>query len=150
MLTDKLNTFSEEAAVTTTALLTNVIDLGPLSGGNTVRDIGAGETLYLYILVTEAATASGSATVTFTLESDSVATLDSSATVHLTTAAIGKATLVVGYEIKLALPPGAYERYLGVRATVATGPLTAGKFTAMLTSALETRRDYASGYTTGT
>jgi hypothetical protein len=150
MLTDKLNTFSEAAAVTTTALLTNVIDLGPLSGGNAVRDIGAGDPLYLYIVVDEAVTASGSATVTFTLESDSVATIDSSATVHLTTAVIGKATLVAGYEIRLALPPGAYERYLGVRATVATGPLTAGKFTAMLVNAVDTRRDYASGYTTGT
>lgn len=150
MIKDAYTQFSDLQAVTATALATNVIDLGPLYDGNTVRDIGSGQPLYLHILVEEAATASGSATVVFTLESDSVATIDSSATVHWTSAAIGKATLVVGYVITVALPPGAYERYLALRYTVATGPLTAGKFTASVDAGLDTRRAYASAYTTGT
>lgn len=150
MIRDLLNQFSDQAAVTTTALLTNVIDLGPLAAGNAIRDIGAGEPEFLHILVEAAVTAAGAATVTFTLESDSEPTLATSPTVHWTSGAIGKATLVAGYEFKVPLPPGAYERYLGVRATVATGPLTAGTFTAAIVKGLDTRRDYASGFSTGT
>ena len=53
-----------------------------------------------------------------------------------TTAAIGKATLVAGYQVVIPLPPGVtYERYLGARYTVATGPLTAGAFSFFITDA---------------
>jgi hypothetical protein len=89
------------------------------------------------VQVEEAATAAGAATVTFSLESDSTANLATSPTVHVTTAAIGKATLVVGYKFAYQLPRGSYEKYLGTRYTVATGPLTAGKFSAYLTNALD-------------
>lgn len=150
MIMDAYNQFSDQQAVTTTALSTNVIDLGPLYSGNTVRDIGSGERLFLHILVEEAVTASGSATDTITLESDSVPTLDSAAVVHWTSGAIGKATMVAGYEIKIPLPPGGYKRYLGIRHTIGTGPLTAGKFTASIVKDVDTRRDYASGFSTGT
>lgn len=148
MLTDKLNTFSDQQAVTATALSTDVVDLGPLSGGNLVRDLGAGEPAWLAITVQEAALAAGAATVQFSLESDDNAGL-ASATVHWQSAAIGKAALVPGYQIAIPLPAGAYERYLGVRYTVATGPLTAGKFTAQIVKQPDLRRDYASGFTTG-
>lgn len=40
MILDYLNMFSQAQAVTATAPSTDVIDLGPLSGGNDVRDIG--------------------------------------------------------------------------------------------------------------
>ena len=59
MLTDALLQLSSAQAVTTTAVSTNTIDLG------TARDIGTGEDLYAVITVDEAATASGSATVNF-------------------------------------------------------------------------------------
>ena len=61
MITDKLNMFSGQTgqAVTATAASTDVIDLGPLTHGNTRRDIGAGEPLYLVIAVLVAATAAG-------------------------------------------------------------------------------------------
>lgn len=48
MITDKLNTFSDKQAITATAVSTNVIDLGPLGGTNTTRDIGKGEPVYLF------------------------------------------------------------------------------------------------------
>lgn len=131
MILDERNEFSDALAVTASAI-SDVIDLGATP---TLRDLGNGEPLYLVVSVDEAAAAVGAATVTFSLESDSTADLATSATVHASTAAIGKATLVAGYTAWiLPLPAGAtYERYLGVRYTVATGPLTAGKFSAFLT-----------------
>jgi hypothetical protein len=131
MILDERTEFCSAQAVTATAI-SDVIDLGATP---TLRDIGNGHGAYLVIQCDESATASGSATVAFSLESDSTANLATSPTVHLTTAAIGKATLVAGYRVLcIALPIGVnYERYLGVRFTVATGPLTAGKFSAFIT-----------------
>jgi hypothetical protein len=129
MILDSRNEFSDAAAVTATAI-SNVIDTGAAAGG-----LGALDDLYLVIGVDTAVTAAGAATVTFSLESDSTADLATSATVHWQSAAIGKATLVAGFNVVvLELPKGfTHERYLGVRYTVATGPLTAGKFNAFLT-----------------
>lgn len=128
---DKHNEFADAAAVTSTAVLTNVIDLGDDS---TLRNLGGPGSPYLVIQTDTSATAAGAATVTFSLESDSTADLATSATVHYTTAAIAKTTLVAGYVAAVVqLPFGDYERYLGVRATVGTGPLTAGAFSAFLT-----------------
>ena len=129
MILDERNEFSDAQAVTASAI-SDVIDLG---AAPTTQDIGNGEPLYLVIQVDEQATAAGAATVTFSLESDSTADLATSATVHWTSSAIAKATLAPGYVVAtIALPNGSYERYLGVRYTVATGPLTAGKFSAFL------------------
>jgi hypothetical protein len=47
------------------------------------------------------------------------------------------------------LPAGEYERYMGVRYTVASGPLTAGNFDAFLVKDLAKFRAYASGFTVG-
>lgn len=130
MIFDERTEFADALAVTASAI-SDVIDLG---AAPTLQDLGNGEPLYLVVQVDEAATAAGAATVTFSLESDSTANLATSATVHATTAAIPKATLVAGYTAWiLPLPIADYERYLGVRFTVATGPLTAGKFNAFLT-----------------
>lgn len=129
MLLDNELMFSKAQAVTSTAASTNVIDLGP------THDAGVtpGE-LELFVKVDEAATAAGAATVTLSLETDDNVGF-SSATTILTTAAIGKATLVLGYyALRVALPRGC-ERYLRLSYTVATGPLTAGKFTAGLVRA---------------
>jgi len=128
---DAHETFSDSQAVTSTAI-SDVIDLG---ADDTLKNLGAGEELYLVIYTNTAATASGSATVAFTLESDSTADLATSATTHWTSSAIGKATLTAGYRVvAISLPiEHTYERYLGVRYTVASGPLTAGAFTAYLT-----------------
>ena len=141
MYVDYDNELSDSQAVTATAISTNVIDLGT---GNTTRDIGNGMPVYLVIQTDTAATAAGAATVTFSLESDSTADLATSATVHWTSAAIGKASLVAGYEVAaVALPSGDYERYLGLRYTVATGPLTAGAFSAFLTTDVQKWKAYA-------
>jgi hypothetical protein len=140
MMYDKLNTFGTEQAVTASAASTDIIDLGA------TRDIGNGEALELVILCTEAATASGSATVTFSLETDDNSGFSSAATLA-GTAAIGKASLTVGTEVLRVKVPFGVERYLRVYYTVATGPLTAGKFTAFLADDRQANTAYASGFT---
>ena len=140
MIYDKLNTFGTEQAVTATAASTDIIDLGA------VRDIGNGEPMELVILCTESATASGSATVTFALQTDDNDGFSSAATLA-STAAIGKASLTAGTEVLRVKVPLDVERYLRVNYTVATGPLTAGKFTAFLAADRQANKAYASGFT---
>lgn len=163
MLIDKLNTFSWETSLTATAI-SDVIDLQVVSGAlnagvaggpsaNTVRDIGAGKTLYLHILVTTALDSAGeAATLTATLESDSTANLATSATTHWTSGLIAEAVVgVAGYWIAkgVPIPAGDYERYLGVRFTVGTENFTSGKVSAWLSDRRFDDRTYESGWTSG-
>ncbi len=124
MLLDKYLTFSEEQAVTATADSTNILDL---------RDNGddIGRLLNLILMVVAAAEASGSATVTFSVQT--CATVGGSYDTIYTSAAIGKAALTAGARpVDIALPAG-LKRFVKVVYTVATGPLTAGTFTAAVT-----------------
>jgi hypothetical protein len=143
MITDKHLTFAEAQTVTATALGADQTDLGPRTD-NALIDIGTGERAFFIVTVDETVTASGSATVTFSLESADVATLDSGQVVHLTSAAIGKAALTLGtVAFVAAIPPADYKRYLGARFTVATGPLTAGKFSARIVKDIDAVKAYA-------
>lgn len=155
MYVDSQNLFSDAQAVTSTAISTNVIDLigntaylndGGTTFPNTTRDVGTGNDLYLVIQTQTTCTdTSSDATVTFTLESDSTADLATSATVHLSTGALAFATYATAGTVVVAskLPAGSYERYLGVRYTVASGPLTAGKFDAFLTTDIQKYTSYS-------
>ena len=142
MLQDAQDLFSDAQAVTATAVSTNILDKNHLA--NALKDLGTGKDLYVVITCSETAAAAGAATVTFSLESDSTSDLSTPTTVHLTSGAIGKAALVAGMApLVFALPRQAtYERYLGLRYTVATGPLTAGKFTAALVSEVPSYKAY--------
>lgn len=145
MILDAFNEFSDAQAVTSTAISTNVIDLGPTTD-NTLRDIGTGEPVWLVIKTDVAATDSGSdATLVITLESDSDTSLSTSVTTHWTSATYTFAQFSPAGTVLAAvlLPPGSYERYLGVRYTVATGPLTAGAFDAFLVKDADLYRAYA-------
>lgn len=150
MYIDKQAEFSDGQAVTSTAISTNVMDLiSNESGKNALRDIGTGQDVYLVVLTRTAATdTSSDATLTVSLESDSTADLATSATVHYTTGALAFATFSpAGAELAaVKLPKGNYERYLGVRYTVASGPLTAGNFDAFLTTDVDSFRAYARNY----
>ena len=134
MLLDERSEFCDATALSTSGTgIANVGDIIDLS--QTTNDLGHGEPVYLVIQVTTAVTSAGSATVSFILASDAGAiATDGSATDHITTAAIPKATLVAGYELVLALPDGDYERYVGLQQNVATAALTAGNVNAFLTS----------------
>lgn len=127
MIIDRFNEFSDAQAVTASAASTNVVDLK--AAGNI-----EGKPYYLIIKTNESATASGAATVTFALQTDSAENFGSAVTLW-SSAAVGKATLVAGYQvIRLALNGLALNKYLRVYYTVATGPLTAGKFDAFLSA----------------
>lgn len=137
MIMDERTEFADALALSTSgtgrALIGDVIDL------EVARDIGQGHPLFLVIEVTTAVTSAGAATVTFELSSDAAAAIatDGTATLHIASAAIGKATLVAGYKIILPIPyeDPAYERYLGVLQNVGTAALTAGAVNAFLTIA---------------
>lgn len=146
MILDTQAEFSDSQAVTSTAISTNVMDLGAT---NTLKDIGAGEPVYLVVQTVVAATDTGSdATLTITLESDSTADLATSATVHYSTGALAFAAFSPTGTTLVAvrLAAGSYERYLGVRYTVANGPLTAGQFDAFLTKDYGKFLSYANNY----
>lgn len=132
MIISTRDRFSDFQSVTVSALGAEVIDLGP---SPTLQDIGCGRALVAEICSHMDADAVGAATVTFSLESDSSPDLATSPTLHAQSRAVPVADIVAGFKINLALPPGrAYERYLGLRYTVDTGPLTASAFSAHLRS----------------
>lgn len=159
MIIDTQNEFSDAQAVTSTAISTNVIDLFAGTGGGTALtdestvDIGqaAGGDLYLVVQTeTNCTDTSSDATLTVTLESAADAGLTSGPVVHYSTGAIAFANFATaGTRLAtIALPHGSYKRYLGLRYTVASGPLTAGKFDAFLTpNPAGVRRIYKTGYT---
>ena len=147
MMLDENLEFADATSVGTpnnsTVNVGDVIDLGAV-----VRDIGNGEPLYCVVQVTTAFTSGGAATVRFKLSSDSTATLsvDGTQTEHATSDAIAVASLVVGYQVVLPVPPHSpnYERYLGFQVQEAAGQaLTAGAVNAFLTRDVAVYRAYA-------
>lgn len=147
MMLDALNQFSAAQAITATAVSTNTIDL------SVVRDMAPGTPLYAVFGVDVTVTAAGAATVTFEIISSAAADL-SSPDVLASTGPIPKADLTAGRKpIGLALNPAALlatpngRRYLGVRYTIGTGPLTAGSFTAYMALTFPPGMEYyASGF----
>lgn len=132
MILDKQNIMSEAQAITATAVSTNVIDLG-------ATGTDQGEPVNLLLQVNEAFTAAGAGTLTITLETDDNESF-SSATVLLSTGAIPKATLALGYQAAISFLPANVERYIRLNYTVATGPMTAGKITAAIVLGRQTNR----------
>lgn len=132
MITDALLSLSSAQAVTASAVSTNNIDL------SLTRDLASGSDLYVHFSVDENATAVGAATVQFQIVSSASVTL-SSPTVLASTGAISKGDLTAGRRpfalglasaIVTALNLG--QRYLGVQYVVAAGPLTTGRFSAVV------------------
>jgi len=123
-----------------TFLIGSQIDLGT---GNTLRDIGNGEPIYLVILTdVEIITAGAAGTINWSLASDSTAAISTTtSTVHLTTPTyVTDGTDANDAELKAGglvyaghLPAGDYERFLGILVTVATTTTTAGTVHAFLT-----------------
>lgn len=145
MLLDSLCQLDNAHAYTAAAISTNVLDLGPLMTGNLTRDLGAGEPLHLSILVTT--TVLSNVSSVFTLESDDNTSL-SSATVHWTSPTILLASLVAGYWAAkgIIIPPGAYQRYVGIRMTPSTS-WTAGAISAWIHKGRFDETVYASAFT---
>lgn len=138
MIFDKTTLLSDGQAITSTAPSTNVIDLGAtgtamFASAPQVRDIGKGKQIPLLVQVVEDFAAAGAATLTVSLQVDSVENFASPKTVW-TTPALALADLVAGKVIVPEyIPRGTDERYMRLNYTVATGPMTAGKITAGVT-----------------
>lgn len=160
MYVDTQIELSDSQAVTATAISTNVYDLfttttgGATSGvsPNTRLDVGLGEGDGSWLVVNTAvlATDSGSdATLTITLETADNAALSTNAEVVFSTGALAFAAFATAGTnlVRVRLPSYDYRRYLGVRYTVASGPLTAGAFDAFVTMNVSKNKPYASGFT---
>ena len=124
MIIDHQLLMSDSQVVTATASSTNTIDMS--KGGD-----AEGKPLEVVIQVNETATASGAATVAFALETDDNASFTSPKTLW-NSGAIGLAALVKGHTVFSGKLPRGAERYVRATYTVATGPLTKGKFSAFL------------------
>lgn len=152
MISDAELQFSSAQAITADAISENVIDLGPLTGGegtNLIRDIGAGQPVGILFQVETALTdADGTPTLTITLESDDVEALNTAPTVHQTIgSAITEAAMVAGYTIYAPLAPGAFQRYLGLRYTTNGADFDGGTVNAWIVVGDPTNwRAYASGF----
>lgn len=134
--------FSDEQVVTATAFGTNFYETQAIK-----RNLGR-LGMRIKFTVDEAATAAGAATVAFEIVSADASDGSGNTTVLASSGAIGKAALTLGaapFDLDI---PDTNQRYVGVRYTVATGPLTAGKFTAAVVGAGGSghQRAYGSGY----
>lgn len=128
MYIDKQLQVSNEQAVTASAASTDVIDFGQ---GN--PNIGLDDRSNMVITVDETAAASGAATVTFSVQDSA----DNSTFADvIASGAIGKASLAVGQQVVIPMPTK-LRRYCRAYYTVATGPLTAGKFSAQIVTGIQ-------------
>ena len=128
MIIDKLLQVSDAQAVTASAASTDVIDFGQANPNSGINQITS-----LAITVDETATAAGAATVTFSVQDSA----DNSSFADVAvTAATGKAALPAGAQVLIQMPV-VHRRYVRAYYTVASGPLTAGKFSAQVVTGIQ-------------
>lgn len=140
MYMDKQNLFSEAQAITVTAVSTNAIDLRAVA-----PDIGTGENLYIVITVDETFDTATTSNLTVTLVTDADPALGS-ATIVATYPVFADTVLTAGREpIYLRIPPGTYERYIGLTYTV-SATMTAGKVTAGIVLDIQRNKSYPRNY----
>jgi hypothetical protein len=136
MILDNFGEFADATALNTGGANTynvgDIIDLG-LAG----QDLGNGQPVYAVFQITTAATSGGSATMQFSIVSDSTTTIatDGNQTIHYLSRPVPVATMVAGYQMVVPLPAEDpdYERYLAFQQVTATAAFTAGNVNAFLT-----------------
>ena len=132
--------FSDQQAITATAISTNVIDLGEMgtvegAAAALARDIGPGTKIPLLVQVTEDFT--NLTSLKIGIESSDNADLSSSKVAAEQT--ILRADLLAGKQISIdCLPNQITGRYLGIRYTVSGSAPNAGKVTAGIVAAVQT------------
>lgn len=144
-------------AITTTAISDYAFDTRSptnVNGGTTttqMRDLGEGQDLYVSLTVGTAFTAAGAATLTPTVElSDDLS--GTNTVVIGTFGTIAKTALTAGANFVARINPrlgslGTTYRYIIVRYTVATGPMTAGAvFADIVTDIYDSTKFYGSGF----
>lgn len=136
--------FSEDQAVTATAISENVMQLPangivPYETAALARNMGAGSEIPVLVQVTETFATLTSLTITF--ETSAAAGL-TSPTVLWSSPAIPAATLVAGYILPVRVFPVAdLLEYVGLRYTVGGSNATAGKIFAGLTMGIHSSSD---------
>ncbi len=136
MILDERNEFADAVSVGTPNSTT--VNVGDTIDTEVIRDLGAGQPVYLVITVDTAIVSGGAATVAFLLVSDSTTTIatDATATKHIESDAIPVATLVAGYTQVHVLPSvnPLYERHLAFQVKETAGQaLNGGLINAFLT-----------------
>ena len=127
MILDRQTLMSNAQAITATAGSTDQLDLSPRATG-VIRDIGAGNSIPLFIQVTE--TFNNLTSLTVSVQTDEDSAFGSPVTV-LATQAIPLASLVAGYKFLIdEVPRGSAERYIRILYTVVGTAPTLGKITA--------------------
>lgn len=140
MILDMQNLLSDKQDLAQAAgsyLSTNAIDLtggtqaSPGGYGTIPRDAAAGQPIDFFVRVDETFTSGGAATLLVEVVQADDAALGTNRETLNQSAAIALATLVAGYEHRVAIPrQGITRRYLGVRYTIGTAAMTAGQCTA--------------------
>lgn len=129
MLIDKALQVSDKQAVTASAASADVIDFGQATPNTGLL----ANQLYMQIGIAQTATAAGAATVQFVLQDSADG---SSFADVVSTQAVALSGLTAGAQFVLPMPVK-HRRYVRVNYVVATGPLTAGKFSAQVVAGLQ-------------
>jgi hypothetical protein len=119
---DRLNLFSNDQAITASTASTDVVDLG------SVRDVGAGETSTVLVLVTEAFNNLTDLTVAMQTST----TENFASPVQLTAATLPLASLTAGTRFPITTVPRGVLRYVRLYYTVTGTAPTTGRITAGL------------------
>lgn len=126
MILDSTQLYSDDQALTTTAVSTNVIDHGLIGSSANPRNIGRGNHVRLMVLVTVALV--GGTSLEVHLQTGSTAT---PTTIIAESQAIVAATLVAGYRFDLQFIPDLVERFTRINYVI-VGTFTAGQVTTAL------------------
>ncbi len=132
MIRDQHLLFSDNVAVTADAI-SDVIDRG--ANAPTTANFAPGFAGPAYLVIKTGTAFATLTSLEIKLVSDSTANLATSPTVHLSTGAIPVADLTANkYVAVLPLPPGDYERYIGMVYDVTGTTATAGTISAFITT----------------
>lgn len=140
MIIDSNLEFADATALDTSG--TDTDNVGSAVDLGVARDVGQSQ-LYCVVQVTTTLTSGGSATVQFSVASDSTSSIatDGNQTIHFLSNAFAYDELTAGWQAVFPLSSGdgdsaitsGYERYLGFQTVTGAAALTAGNINAFLT-----------------
>jgi hypothetical protein len=141
---DRQLLFSDAQAIsgTSATVSTDTIDNGPYFSGNTAKDLGIGEDVYLVINAT--AVSGTSPTVTVVLQTDDNEAFSSP--VALTTISNIALPAAGGEILRLCLPFGAYERFMRLQYTQG-GTTPAATYKSAIVRGVQAQRIYNDAFT---
>lgn len=135
MIIDKHLELSDAQTITTTAVSTNVIDVGGEYNAHEMND------LKVVLNLDEAFTAAGAATLTIAIQ-ESADEAFSAPVAYTLESALPVAGLLKDKQYVHNLPLALSKKYIRMNYTVATGPMTAGKISAFITNGFAAKKDY--------